>query len=386
MLRRFVLPCLIFGQLASGPVLAGELADDLYWYKSSLAFSSVTQKGVESYLNPHKGPTEFRLSEQHAPWAGNYFPMIEGGIAQRWVESKHPEKLLDKKSFSLMTPEERQKLSPVEKYDVLLGLYDFRTTSRELNFRGPFRQGVKLQDWEGFCNGVRCAGILLPEPKFAVERTNPQGEKVVFQPADLKALAGASYFYTQEYAQIGSPSRQGRGENLPNAAVFDLALRYSLAVNKKAFIIDSHLGKEIWNETVVGYKRVLSPEKKLTPTERTLYPEAVRKVQVQLILETLGEIDIQNSNKPTKAKVADGTLLKTLEGNYTLYLDSEGRAVDGQWKKNRSVRGVDFAWFVGGKGADKFHADKTGNPYLEFDVIRSLIKESAHPSCNKLFL
>lgn len=386
MVRRFVSLCLIFGQLVALRSLAGPLAEDLHWYKASLAFSSITQKGVESYLNPFKGPAEFRISEQKAPWAGNYFPMIDGGIAQRWAESTHPEKVLDKKSFLELSAKERQNLSPVEKYDVLLGLYDFRTTSHEMNHRGPLRQGQKIQDWEGFCNGVRCAGIMMPEPKFPVERTNPAGETVIFQPADLKALAGASYFYTQEYAQIGSPTRQGKSENQPNAAVFDLALRYGLAVNNKPFIIDSHLGAQIWNETVVGYKRVLSEELKLTPTERRTYPDAFKKVLVQLTLETLGEIDIKNSNEYTKDKVANGSILKTLDAQYTLYLDRDGRAVDGKWKKSRRVRGVDFAWFVGGKGADKSYAKQGGNPYLEFGVIKSLINESAHPSCHKIFL
>lgn len=385
MVRRLVSICLIFGQFMGASSFAGTLKDDLHWYKASLAFSNVTKKGVESYLNPLKGQQNFRLNEQNAPWAGNYFPMIDGGIAQRWTEGKAPEMILNRNEYMKLSPKERQNLSPVEKYDVLLGLYDFRTTEHEMNYRGPFRQGSKIQDWEGFCNGVRCAGIMMPEPKFAVERTNPRGEKVVFQPADLKALAGASYFYTQEYAQIGSPSREGRSENPPNAAVFDLVLRYGLGVNNKPFIIDSHLGKQIWNETVVGYRRNLSEEMKLTPTERQNYPEARSKIQVELLLETLGEIDIKNSNETTKAKVANGSILKTIDGSYTLYLDEEGRAVDGKWKKGTRVRGVDFAWFVGGKGADKHYADQGGNPYLEFGVIKSLINESAHPSCNGIF-
>jgi hypothetical protein len=312
--------------------------------------------------------------------------MLDGGIAQRWTEGKPPAAILNKNEYMKLSPEARKKLSPVEKYDVLLGLYDFRTTDHEMNFRGPFRQGSKIQDWEGFCNGVRCAGIMMPEPKFPVERTNPRGETVVFQPADLKALAGASYFYTEEYAQIGSPSREGRAENPPNAAVFDLVLRYGIGTANKSFIVDSHLGKQIWNESVVGYKRTLSPIMDLTDNEQNEYPDAVKKVKVELILETLGEIEIKDSNKATKAQVANGSLLKTIEGKYTLYLDRDGRAVEGKWVKGSKIRGIDFAWFVGGKGADKHYAEKGGNPYLEFGVIKSLINESAHPSCNKLFL
>jgi hypothetical protein len=385
MVRRFVSSCLIVGQLVSASAFAGTLKDDLYWYKSSLSFSNVTQKGVESYLNPLKGPQSYRLQEKSAPWAGNYFPMMDGGIAQRWVEGKAPEMVLNKNEYMKLSPKERQNLSPVEKYDVLLGLYDFRTTDHEMNFRGPLRQGQKIQDWEGFCNGVRCAGIMMPEPKFAVERINPRGEKVVFQPADLKALAGASYFYTEEYAQIGSPSREGRAENPPNAAVFDLVLRYGIGTANKSFIVDSHLGKQIWNESVVGYQRTLSKEMALTENEQAEYPDAVKKIKVDLILETLGEIEIKDSNTYTKDKVAAGSLLKTIDAKYTLYLDSDDRAVDGKWVKGSKVRGIDFAWFVGGKGADKDYAHQGGNPYLEFGVIKSLINESAHPKCAGLF-
>lgn len=364
---------------------AGPLQEDLYWYKTSLGFSNISQKGVETYLDPFKGPREFRLSEQNAPWAGNYFPMADGGIAQRWLEGKPPNMILNQQEYAKLSAEERQKLSPVEKYDVLLGLYDFRTTSHEMNFRGPFRPGPKVQDWEGFCNGVRCAGIMLPEPKHTVERTNPRGEKVVFQPADLKALAGASYFYTQNYAQIGSPSRAGRAENPPNAAVFDMVLRYGLAEKNRAFIIDSHLGKEIWNETAVGFKRTLTEKQKLTSNEKAFYPAARSKVKVHLVLETLGEIDIARSNLTTKGRVADGSLLQTIDADYTLYLDDDGRAVDGKWKKGTRIRGIDFAWFVAGKGADKDYAHQGGNPHLEFNVIRSLIQESAQPLCHKVF-
>ena len=85
---------------------------------------------------------------------------------------------------------------------------------------------MKVEEWEGFCNGVRCAGINLPEPTHKIAVKNPDGIQVRFEPADLKALAAASYFYVEKYSQLGSPTRVGKAQDQPNAGAFDLALRY----------------------------------------------------------------------------------------------------------------------------------------------------------------
>ena len=344
----------------------------------------MSQKDLPQYLNPFVGPTQFRLDQKSAPWAGNYFPMQDGGLAQRWRVSNYPQKVLDKASVQTMSATELRNLSPVEKYDILLGYYDFRTTQHELKLRGPGREHPP-QDWEGFCNGVRCAGIMTPEPAFSVTVKNPDGLPLEFSQADLKALAGASYFYVEKYGQIGGPTHDGMAEKQPNAAVFDLVLRYHLAYQKKGFVIDSHLGPEIWNETVVGYERKLGAVESLTPAEKKSYPLASKKVLIKVVLDTLGEIEIKEGDKPTKAKVADGSLLTKLKTSYTLYLNDAGEAIDGQWHNGKGTRGVDFAWFVGGKGADHEYSAKGGNANLQYDKIIELIEKSVHPECSQIF-
>lgn len=359
--------------------------EDLKWFKSVLQFSEMSLKNLEQFFNPFEGPTQFRLNEKNAPWAGNYFPMQSGGIASRWRTNEYPAEVLDKATVEAMTEKQLRNLSPVEKYDIMMGYYDFRTTKHELKMRGPQRE-VKPEYWEGFCNGVRCAGIMTKEPYFPVTLTNKDGITVMFSPADLKALAGASYFYVEKYGQIGGPSgEKGHAQNQPNAAIFDLALRYHLALKKKGFVIDSHLGSEIWNETVVGYNRNLGDVQELDETERTQYPKAHKKVYVDVQLDTLGEVGIKDSNSQTKARVADGSMLGTLETAYTLYLDKSGNAIDGKWHNAGGDRGVDFAWFVSGKGADHEYADRGGNPNLRFNKIRTLFKQS-ELTCSNLFL
>lgn len=363
-----------------------DATEDLHWYQRALEFTKLSSDGLQRHMDPRQGPASFRLNEQNAPWAGNYFPMNAGGIANRWLTGSQPNQLLTANQLDTMSTADQQKLSPVEKYDILMGFYDFRTTNHELQERGPLREGAPPQEWEGFCNGVRCAGVLLPEPLNAIEKVNPHGIVVRFEPADLKALAGASYFYTQNYAQIGSPTREATAENQPNPAVFDMALRFGLAKHKKAFIIDSHLGDEIWNETVVGYQRTLSENTALTENERARYPGAIAKMDVRLILETLGEIAIAASNRPTTAGVASGALLEKVNTGYTLFLDKNNQAIDGQWHPSSGTRGVDFAWFTSGRGADRKYTHLGGNPFLRFGKINRLVRESAKPfQCRKIF-
>lgn len=377
---------LTFGQAA----LAGSYSEDLEYLKNALKISRFSDRDLPAFQNPSKGQSQFRLDAKRAPWAGNFFPMKDGGIAYRWQDPQ-PKHLniaqtFTKEDFLRMTPEQINKLSPSEKYDLMMGDYNFSATKHELVLRGPLRQ-TPVQNWEGFCNGCRAAGILLPEPNRAVSLKNPDGIHILFNIADLKALAGSSYFYVEKYAQLGSPSRDSRGQSQPNAAVFDLALRYFVGEKRKSFVVDSHLGTEIWNESVVGYQR-RAIEAELTFEEKSQRPWAVSKVEVRLAIETLGEISIHASDQPTKEEVARGARSGRISSGYVLYVDSEGKALDGVWKNASGDRGIDFAWFPGGKGTDSERSNgEVGNPWLDFSKIRKLFIRSARPiSCKEIFI
>ena len=378
--RSWILP---FFLLISSSSMAGDFQQDLDQLKYATKFAKIQSDDLEKYLDPTKGPTSFRLSAKDAPWAGNYFPMKEGGVANRWQRGQFPGAILKQQEVKDLSAAELATLSPIEKYDILSGDYDFKATDFELTRRGPQRN-PPAAEWEGFCNGVRCAGFLLPEPRFPVEATNADGVRVTFQPADLKALAGVSYFYVEKYAGLGSPSRNAqKGGDQPNPAIFDMALRYNLAKRRKAFVVDSNLTSEIWNETVVGYEREVGEETKINAKESRKYPGAVAKRTIKLRLETLGEVDMSDSNKPTRANVAEGAHLQEIKAVYSLYIGADGRAVDGVWHRSDSDRGVDFAWFAGGKGTD---GAEGWNSHLDFKTIRKLFKESVHPSCSRVLL
>lgn len=380
-LKYFLLLLIPFSAFAD----ESHLGQDFYWFKETLKASEMSLENVDKYLNPYRGRQSFRLGHKNAPWAGNYYPMMDGGIAQRWQQGNYTLDFLSQEKVLQMKSAELRKLSPVEKFDILMGDYEFTATRRELNARGPLRE-LPPQNWEGFCNGVRCAGILLDEPRHEVTRVNKDGVKISFLPADLKALAGASYFWVEKYGQIGAPSQKKMSERQPHPVIFDLALRLHLAENKKSFVIDSHLGSEIWNETVVGYEREIE-ERPLSPEDKARFPGVKKKIRVHLKLETLGEIDIKDSNKATKAKVANGQYLDAIHTSYDLLLDSKNKPLEGAWNYDRrqGQRGVDFAWFANGVGMDSKFASEGGNPHLNFKVIQELFRESSFPSCRRIF-
>ncbi|RYZ62755.1 MAG: hypothetical protein EOP09_18500, partial [Proteobacteria bacterium] len=347
--------------LAVTSAWAGPYGSDFNKLVTALEVGGKSTKNLWKFQDPDFGATDFMLPQENAPWAGNYSPMKDGGIARRQDgNSANPQNLPTKEQVKRMSPKEIANLSPAEKMDILNGDFEYKITLHELNVRGPYR-ALQPAYWEGFCNGVRCAGFLTPEPVQTIEVVSPDGIKLKFLPSDLKGLAGASFFYieNENYVDIGKPTRgDQRGSNRPNFGVVYLTLKYYLAEMKQAFVIDMSLDSELWNETAAGFKMKQTPRQALTVQESIDFPNARHKVLVKIRLKTLGEVSVQRSNSPTKKSISQGKLLKETPMSGYLYLDREGKIIDGAWRDNtldsseNHWRGVDFMWFAAGKGAD----------------------------------
>lgn len=362
--------------------------EDISNARVAVEFSEGDVGTFDKFADAKAGPQTTMLPEANAPWAGNYFPMKSGGIASRWQSGGYPQQTLDQTKsvaeIKAMTPAEIALLSPVEKYDLLNGDYRFKATKWELENRGPLRK-PKPEDWEGFCNGARCAGGLLPEPKVPVTVVNKDGLPITFQPADLKALGSATYFYVEKYAAMGVPATTQLTDR-PNAGAFDLALRYFIGELKRPFIIDAHLGTEIWNESVVGYTRTIKSETPVTAAEAAVVRGAAKKIEVDLTLNVLGEISIPQSNRPTQALVSSGSVTEKMTMSYTLFVDAQDRIVDGTWVNKPGTHGVDFVWFGAGKGADADPFIGDGNRSLRYRAIEQLFARAAKRTCESMFL
>ncbi len=335
-------------------------------------------------------PDSFMPTVENAPWAANYFPMEDGGIASRYKDAV-PELManytllnMDANGAKLSKEETLQKikamsqdeidaLSPTEKYDILRGDFEFSATRWELQNRGPQRNPAP-EGWEGFCNAMRAAGLIVPEPVNGITRKSKNGVTVNLDPADVKALIGATYFYVEKYAAIATP-HQGTGldKDAPNPGAFHIAMNHLALSGEFPIVIDvENKGSQLWNEAVVGYERSMSEPKSLTAAEKSANPNATQKVKVEFTMKALAEIDLEETNGATKHKVAAGELgINEIPYEYHLYIDDSGKIQGGKWL---GTKWPDFLWFPNGKGTD---AENGGNTHLDFPTLLRWTKAAA---------
>ncbi|MBO9684351.1 MAG: hypothetical protein J7502_17080 [Flavisolibacter sp.] len=369
--------------------LSTNFANDLCWFKNFVRPQlGVSDAEIFNYQTYSYGKNSYTLKNDKAPWGGNYFSWKSGGLATRWAayinEPSFPNSTqLDYSNVANMTTAQLARLSPAEKLDIYLGYKDFRITKQELKNRGP--ETSEIESWEGFCNGVRAAGALTPEPIKNVTVTSPDGKQIIFYPVDLKILIGASYFYLGDfgYGQFGSNHSVA-----PNAGVFDIALRLLIGDKEKVFFFDNNQSEQIWNHSVIGYERAITENMRAARSGEVFPNNATKLISYKLTLYHMGETSPEDMNSPTKPRISNLSpcCVEREIYNYTLYLNNNNKIVDGKWKNNLYP---DAVWFAAGKGDDQNHTasrgidPNTGKPYkgdgnLDHDKILQLVKMASN--------
>jgi hypothetical protein len=157
----------------------------------------------------------------------------------------------------------------------------------------------------------------------------------------------------------GLPDEQA-GDNNPNPGIFDVFLRLYLGVKKIPFVVDDAYGSAIFNETVLGYNRVINRSRQLTSSEKQIYKTAKRAIDISITLYLQDELSFESSEQETVSIMADSTkALNKLEDEavhkrwvhknnykYTLYVDEQDVIRDGAWIGEP----IDFAWAAHGNG------------------------------------
>ena len=202
----------------------------------------------------------------YQPWSSSYWPDITGGITNHFRDRAFLPNLLGfllkynvskkrfhndhenvKKDYQSWSDDElNMRLSPAEKYDLLIGSEDFNFTKAvmdDIDFRAHNRKtsvmadgsennndmegddnthpnkmfadilgtyakfddlvsykywkqkGASLAYWFGICDGWSPAAVTLPRPENPVTVTSASGRKITFYPDDLKALG--SYLFAR---------------------------------------------------------------------------------------------------------------------------------------------------------------------------------------------
>ena len=377
--------------------LTDSYKDDCASLMSALLNAKLTKTILEdAQKSVQFGPQYFTIADAEMPWASHYYPFTQGGIARRWKrggKAAWEYALLDEEvvggqvtrqltaaevvaKLKTLSAADLGELSPTEKLDIYMGNYDFKITRRELMARGP-RRTLKPESWEGFCNGVCAVSTILKEPSKPVSVVSADGVALTFEPSDIKGLLSASYYYVEDYAQMGAPNISKLvNPDVVDAAAFDVGVRSYLGTHHKPFVFDVDPGIEIWNEVAVGYGRQLGTARPFDAAIDVGVPQGAAQVQpVRLELRYLGNDFLPHQvNGPTGPTArAKGWIEKKIY-TYDLYLDTQGEIVGGKWT---SKTNPDFVWFPGGRGMDSTSKGTGSNPHLDFDTVKKLADASA---------
>jgi hypothetical protein len=168
--------------------------DDFNWHQAqySYQFSALPVEGV--------------VPNENIPWGDSYWPMQRGGMAYRWFAFQNQSNTDQSLSYNdrvnkffkytkyklndlrRMSQEQIAQLSPLEKYSIYIGDYNYSITNAYLKIK----KNAPRDYWEGYCHAWTAASSHYSEP-MPVVKTNADGIQIPFGSADVKALLTANY-------------------------------------------------------------------------------------------------------------------------------------------------------------------------------------------------
>lgn len=286
-------------------------------------------------------PTSGAVAANKRPWSDSYWPSREGGIASRWYP-----RVSGAESFYYRPPTEAEvrsmprnslmTLSPAEKYDILMGRFDYPTVNSERRRTSPNRPS-----WEGICHGWAAAALLYGEPR-PVDVRSQSGITVPFGSSDVKALltyyigtvrynAGSRFMGSRCNAELNEGSESGNiACRDTNAGAFHVVLTNMVGRMGQGVIIDVDRNYQVWNQPVSGFStQVLGQQRPSPGSAMGTVREVVVRSQVRYTLEVY----------PTwnAGQYAE----KVVTYNYRLELDGSGRIIGGEWLQ---FQRPDFLW------------------------------------------
>ena len=342
------------------------------------------------------------------PWSSTYWPDRSGGIANRYTnkvaggidilngvpfskrEFKRDFRRLEK---NLLTMDEKElnKLSPAEKYDLIVNDLKF-TFSKSVWKKIDHNRDHwgRTTYWTGICHGWAPASIHFPRPKSTVTVPVLNGAKYLdLYPSDIKALGSFLWANMGNYPTgdtlfagnrcnkkkplrdpdtglIGPITNFTRNENEcsdVDPLLFHIVLLNRLALQSKSFIIDVDYNEPVNNHPVTGFEL-----KYFNPKTGKYSDYKSAKIQLSKIeRDALKDHRARNTNQVLgiEAKVYTAHWRQPIRNRtdsvendkdlvmvykYELDLDSKDNPLKGHWRAARrngvkgKVRFPDFIW------------------------------------------
>ena len=269
------------------------------------------------------------------PWSGDYWAKNKGGISYRWqTEESFDYDILSKEELLAASPEEIAELSPAEKYDLLVGNYNFALTYKTLAQGSPTEAS-----WSGYCHGWSPAALRFEEP-HPITLQNPDGIEIAFGSSDVKALL--TYFegevltslttpdddWYAETPVLGSVCASGKLEDPActdtNPGAFHIVLGNQIGLEGKGFNMDVDSGTEKWNQPVYAYRAQLIETR--PPSQ---YAEEGTVIEYIMQTEVHWTVEIHPTWEPVLHTEKQATSAKTYL--YSLEVDANHDIIGGQW-------------------------------------------------------
>lgn len=338
-------------------------------------------------------PMEGGLSQEAYAWSDDYWGTYSGGIGRRWQYEVESNDYKDH-MYEFATREQITaglidiaKLSPAEKYDLLMGQYDFPLArhERERMLKSVDPQTDSIPTWFGLCHGWAPATVMEPEAGSVAIMKNSDGIEIPFYTSDIKGLMTKIYAdFNTSYRGVGERCNVNKHEiefdangrivqpecRDLNAGALHLALAQKLGnpdeAARKSFVLDVTYSSEVWNQAAVAFR---VKEKTVVPFDATKDALAKHRAPgtaslAKMNVEVDYVVEIAPHMKPMKDFKESYTSTMKLE--YVLELDAEGTIIGGEWV---SEERPDFLWLMAEK-------PETGDSYLSYDAVRRLLDQS----------
>lgn len=328
-------------------------------------------------------------SVEIAPWSSDYWPIRNGQTAIRYLDRQFPANpgrfdwaqawaYFLANPFSSVTATD--KLSPSEKYDLLVGDRNFTLTKNQWS-QGQWyqEQNGSVEAWMGICHGWAVAAYADTRPAKKVDMTAADGSTVTFYPDDIKALSSLKWANGTAVTDAGNANKfiGGRcNEKNPamddasgriddescfdtNPGTFHIALVNQIGRNKRSMVMDATYDFEVWNQPIKSYSyQYFNPSTKErvdTIEEATVTlndpsfednfknfrDEPTAKKVVGIIMEVEYVVETKPQGRATDSEAQDATT--TARYMYDVELNAQGGIVGGEWYQNAHP---DFLWNV----------------------------------------
>ncbi len=299
------------------------------------------------------------------PWPGHYWPNKQGGLSYRWNWNAVGDNDRARFTYPILTSEEVRSqrdlsyLSPIEKYEVYNGDYNFPMTRQERDDTEVMTRR-DIPHWYGKCDGWAPAAYTYKSPG-SFSTTSKDGLKMSFGAADIQGLLtlflqqsqSYSYFVSrrcelderellgrlnsgaitreQYYSILESADCQG-----VNPGSLHILLANLITLRNTPFVADVDRFVAVWNQPVYGYQSI-AVETRTSNFKEPYAPGTKKTILVETQMFYTQEID------QTWDRVAMPNPAAQAFRNYRywLELDRNDNIIGGTWE---SEDRPDFLW------------------------------------------